>query len=702
MQHLLVTHDSTITAKLELQQHRRGTPPRGTPIVSRTRSPTPKHKHIMNPRGSDDSSAPPQTNSFNNCRSSVEACGPASRRSPLAGSSVPSAPFPYGVRGAEQPFPRVRQAQGPGGVVAPRTFSHGCSPSGDASFSGSLRRRLLRILAVGASLLRVGPLAGCPGPAERGEPCLQATRPPASCDKLCHSTCWCALTGRAGRGDGAHRIAGASASIGAAAMAVSAARPVLSQKDLEVASAAGTVTSQHEVAKRNLIAQLAHPASVLPVSSLAHACSCDVGQLIGMDTSRIATHLVSRGKPSKWVASTVRDLHNVWIRLMTWLERHDIEHDGRAVDAVSLGEFLSEVDSGARAKADANKLRAEASDAEAAGRAARRGEPPPPPKRWQDGSHAEQAVVTKLKMMNNHFGTDLPLERARASRAPGVRPRMPTPSLTIGMVFRLHEFVESVATARERSEVVSIGRMAHASVSAGLLFACFSCNRCEQANSCFFAGEVGGYLHGVLTLDKNPNPDKRQARPFWMRIAGPGGSAKWFSFLKNVLRGTEGGCFVFRDFAGSEGGDPAEATAFMGSPLQGRRLVRAIVCVLSRVCGIPEVDAERWAKHSCRHFLMECSGARGVHSLRAFEIGRWGGSTAQDPDLTPSERLQRRHQLVAGVMPESYAPAAKVTRVCEILGDEMAVLDALWDRAAGCPLGVRSIPVFGSFDVLRE
>ena len=125
MQHLLVTHDSTITAKLELQQHRRGAPPRGTPIVSHTRSPTPKRKHIMNPRGSDDSSAPPQTNSFNNFRSSVEACGPASRRSPLAGSSVPSAPFPYGVRGAEQPFPRVRQAQGPGGVVAPRTFSQG-------------------------------------------------------------------------------------------------------------------------------------------------------------------------------------------------------------------------------------------------------------------------------------------------------------------------------------------------------------------------------------------------------------------------------------------------------------------------------------------------------------------------------------------------------------------------------------------------
>ena len=99
---------------------------------------------------------------------------------------------------------------------------------------------------------------------------------------------------------------------------------------------------------------------------------------------------------------------------------------------------------------------------------------------------------------------------------------------------------------------------------------------------------------------------------------------------------------------------------------------------------------------------MECSGARSVHALRAVEIGRWSGSTAQDPDLTPSERLHRRHRLAAGEMPESYAPSAKVLRVCEILGDEMAVLDELWARAAGDPAGIRSIPPLGGFDVLRE
>ena len=497
-------------------------------------------------------------------------------------------------------------------------------------------------------------------------------------------------------------MAATSASISAAARAASAARPVLSQRDLEAAAAAGVVTPQHELSQRALQAQLARLVSVLPLSAIAHACQCDEAKLAGMDSARLATHLMSRGKPSIWVASTVRDLHNVWVRFMAWLERHDIEHDGRTFDAVCLGEFLSEVDSNARAKAMANKARAAAADVAAAERARLRGDVPPPPKRWQDGSQAEIGVARKLKMMRKHFGAELHIEQARAGRQPGARPRMPTPSLTIGIVFRLHEFVLSVAAAQKRGEQLPFGRVAHASVAAGLLFSSFSCNRCEQANSCFFNGEVDGFLHGVITLDKNPNPDKRQARPFWMRLAGPGGSTEWFEFLKSVLRGVEGGCFVFRDFAGTSTGDPGEAKSFINSPLVGPRLVRAITCVISRVCGLSEADASRWAKHSCRHFLMECGGARSLHALRAVEIGRWSGSTAQDPDLTPSERLHRRHRLAAGEMPESYAPSAKVSRVCEILGDEMAVLDELWARAAGDPAGIRSIPPLGGFDVLRE
>ena len=81
--------------------------------------------------------------------------------------------------------------------------------------------------------------------------------------------------------------------------------------------------------------------SVLPVSSLARACSCVVGQLIGMNTSRIATHRHAPGIPRQAVQvgrqHCARLAYNVWIRLVAWLERHDIEHDGRAVDGTVLG-----------------------------------------------------------------------------------------------------------------------------------------------------------------------------------------------------------------------------------------------------------------------------------------------------------------------------------------------------------------------------
>jgi hypothetical protein len=108
----------------------------------------------------------------------------------------------------------------------------------------------------------------------------------------------------------------------------------------------------------------------------------------------------------------------------------------------------------------------------------------------------------------------------------------------------------------------------------------------------------------VLRLDKNPRPEKRQARPFWMRIKGFDGKTVWFEFLKRVLSGVGEGCFVFRDFD-SRDGDPERATTFLNSPLREGRLVRAIECVIARVCDVTTDVAKRWAKHSARHFLME-------------------------------------------------------------------------------------------------
>ena len=492
-------------------------------------------------------------------------------------------------------------------------------------------------------------------------------------------------------------LAGAAASIGVAARAVTAARPVLGSRDLAAAAVAGVVTTQSEMNKRQLIFQLSRLLSVLPISAVAFACACSVRDIIGFDSARLANHFVTKGRQSIWTFGTVRDLHNVWLRFMIYLDRHEVDHDGRTFNALDVGEFLAEVDAAARAKGAANQARASAADAKSDADARAVGAPLGPRKRWQDGTHALGGVVSKLKMVNKHFGASIPLAQSLPRLEPGRKARQPTPALTLGIVFRLYEFVNHIAMDPKPCK----SKMAHAAVAAGLLFAAFSCNRCEQANSCFFVGESDdGFLHGVLTLDKHPDPLKRKARPFWMRIAGPDGGTAWFSFLKRVLKGVEGGCFVFRDYNGSADGDPDKATGWRNNPLSGPRLVRAIQCVLARVCGLSFADAALWAKHSARHFLMEVSGARGEPAVRAIDIGRWSGSTAQDPDLAPAEMHARRHQLLAGVMPEAYAPLSKVARVCRILGDQMDALASFWASLASGG-GVQSVPVNGDFSPMH-
>ena len=105
---------------------------------------------------------------------------------------------------------------------------------------------------------------------------------------------------------------------------------------------------------------------------------------------------------------------------------------------------------------------------------------------------------------------------------------------------------------------------------------------------------------------------------------------------------------------------------------------------------------------SARHFLMEVGGHRDEPATRQVEIGRWSGSTAQDVDLTPAQRLAWNHQLAAGVMPDNYAPLAKVQRVCRIIGDQLLALELLWEKhAKSGDRRFASLPVYGDFTVMK-
>lgn len=480
-----------------------------------------------------------------------------------------------------------------------------------------------------------------------------------------------------------------------AASAIVARQPGVTFNDMVEAARDGRVIPQAPIHQVWLVQQLAALVALLPAASFIGLCAVrSEAEVLRLGYERVARHVIERAKrPWKW--STIKDARNNWARWLVWLNRHDIEHDGVHFNAVDLGDFYAEVDGAARAKGPANKARAEARDKKAAALAEALGEPPPPLSKWQDGSCALEGVQRDHKFLVRHFSIELPVDLSGVTRTPNSlgRIRQPSPALSLEMIFRLEAYVNKAAAGA--SDVCPYT----AAVAAGLLFCAFSCNRCDQANACafLFVRVFGGsrFLHGALLLDKHPNPLKRRPRPFWMRVRGATGEL-WFDYLCSVLQGVASGCFVFRDFD-SESGDPAQATCFLNNPLLGARLLHAIRCVVMRVCGMSWQLATLYALHSGRHFLLEVCGHRAVPPLKSVDVGRWSGSTAQDADLTPAERMSRKHQLQAGVMPDWYAPCAKIDRVCRILGEQMVAVDAAY--AASRPDG---LPLFGGFEILTR
>jgi len=508
------------------------------------------------------------------------------------------------------------------------------------------------------------------------------------------------------------QLADTAVRISAAAAGVEEANPLFTLAELRAAVKRGETVTQEQMElaeKRHAMAKLIR---VLPLGAVAAVCGSSVRELASMHAERLVHHFVTRGRRALWKPGTTNDCRNAWTRFMAYLERIDVQHDGMAFKALDVGDFLEEVDRNARAKGEIKRLKAQALDARDAERARRAGRAPPPPRRWQSGVTAVKGVTDKLRSIRKAFGIDIPIERAAIVRQPGRKPPHPAPALTLGIVFRLYAWVRHVAFMTEAEG--QFERMAgspegfrmivHAQVAAGLVFAAFSCNRMNQVQSCAFLGEVDGFLHGVLTKDKHPDPEKMQARPFWMRIAGPDGSRRWFDFLKRTLAGAETGCFVLRDFECTHANraDPGEALSWLNSPLRGPRLVEAIARTISYVCGVPYDEACRFTKHSARHFLMEVGSHRDEPSTRQVEIGRWSGSTAQDVDLTPEQRLVWRHQLAAGRMPDNYAPKGKVRRVCRILGAQLAALESLWERhVASGDSAFEGLPIYGDFSVME-
>ena len=462
------------------------------------------------------------------------------------------------------------------------------------------------------------------------------------------------------------------------------ATPIIDFDTRVKASRAGRIIDQEEVARAEKVHQAARLFLLMPIRCLARACDTTPAGVLSMAPQRVADHIVLRRLP-KWTANYIRDVHNAWILLLLWLERHDVQHDGD-INAVDLGDWLDELEAGAlaRGRERAERRREKVAALCVAGKhdeaaALER-------VRLYDGSSRRKGVEDKIDFLARCWGLAVNVSMARGRIKSTGHLRHPAPALSPFMLFSLAAFAVRPTTDPY-----------HAAVALGMLFCAYAVMRSEQANSCVMHGVHDGFLHGAVVLDKHPNPDRRKPRPFWMRTRWPGCGEAGFRRLCAILEGVQSGRFIYRDF-NSESGDPQHATAFLTSALTGPRLVRAKECTLVLACGLTPALARRYALlHVERHVLNEVASSREEEPTQALEVGRWAGSTAQDPDLEPVARLLQAHSLSAARMPEVYAPSRKVRRVCTILSDQMEALDDLHKR-----IPTPDLPTEGGFDLISK
>ena len=422
-------------------------------------------------------------------------------------------------------------------------------------------------------------------------------------------------------------------------------------------AATGVPTTLAAIEAAQVVRESMQLVVLLPPYALAAVCGTSVARLFDSTPRQIVDHVLRRTR-RRWTATTIAGARRAFVRLLLWLEAHDIEHDG-TVDGLTLGAYLDDVDRSARARCAARAAHLRDTGVEAP-----RGKP-------QTGEHAAQGQWAHLDYLRRQWGLQLATAAAKTRYEPARRPPQPAPPPSIRAVFTLEALL-----VRHRGTLAA----PVLNVAAATLFLAYACSRVEQAQACYFDGWQDGFLHGVFLLDKHPNPDKRRPRRFWVPTKGLLGTGEWMDVLVTSLRGNEGACAVFLE-NDSPDGDPFKATRTFNAAMAKDRVAIAKRVIWRRIMGASLADEN--TLHSERHFLPHVAQARGEPPEEAVELGRWSGSTAQDADLEPALRAQRCHRLRVGSLPDRYAQAAKVARVLCIITRQMdairATLSLWWD-----------------------
>ena len=432
----------------------------------------------------------------------------------------------------------------------------------------------------------------------------------------------------------------------------------------------GMQTDNRDIQRREVVHEAMQLVVLLPPYSLARVCARAEAHLWRTPAEDVVRHVLRRTR-DRWTPDTIAKGRRTWIRLLRWLDRHDIEHDGR-LDGITLGDFYDDADRESRARCAAR--------------------PPPPPgarSRRQTGAHA----VTGLKAGHRHlalrWGVDLPVDAAAACYE---APRAPPVAAEAPSVRMLHS-VEAALVAGAAGTLTPLSPPV-INAAGATLFQAYSVNRSEQAQSLTIDGQEHDCLCGVVRRDKHSKPEMRGPRPYWCSLQGLTGSDEWARTFLPTLEGAEDACCLFLE-NDSPDGDPWKATRLYLAPMTKPRMVVAKQAAYMRMAGLTREQAMEFRLHNERHFLPEVAEARHEPPERAVQLGRWSGSVAQDRDMMPDERARWAHCLRVGRLPARYAPRAKAQRVCAILTEQMQAARDLIAR-----VGAHALPLRGGWELL--
>jgi hypothetical protein len=223
--------------------------------------------------------------------------------------------------------------------------------------------------------------------------------------------------------------------------------------------------------------------------------------------------------------------------------------------------------------------------------------------------------------------------------------------------------------------------------AAAWLFLALHALRVEQSRGCFInAWALRGVFQITLAAvlhDKHPDPSKRRPRPVWGCFDGFVHPGKARSALVDSLTGAESVGCILRD-TDSRSGDPSTATAWIASGVESTSRIDASIQSLLQmhpIC-LSHEQASRYHGHSAKRFLLNVAEAAPSLSLSAdgVEFGRFGGSTAQNTDLEPTQAMLRQHELRSAQLPSIYAGKAKVETVFSRLTSLQTVVTTAVDR----------------------